>query len=1100
MRRSCTAVVALAALALAPGAAPAQTNSTITGEVTDNTGGILPGVTVEASSPALIEGSRVAITDGAGRYTLVDLRPGTYSLSFTLPGFSTVLVENQELPAGFSATVDAELSVGALEETVTVSGEAPVVDVQSTRRMEVLDTEVLDAIPTGRNMQSTAQLIVGIKLNRPEVGLSTSAQQTVMMTHGMSWRQVSVAVDGQLVNGTDRDGGIQNYHNELATQEMTYETSGMTAETSGGGVRINMIPREGGNTFSGQFYTGYSSDALAADHTAVPPEKQNYPGGGTGRAESSEGNDLFWDLNAAYGGPIVRDKFWFFMSSRRWQVDKPITGSFYRNRDGTWPRYFDHDPVKFDGQDGRELLSGIDANTITSGLLRLTYQANAANKLSAYMDRIFKDRFRPHGSADDPATSPNHQGSPIYYTGSAKWTSTISSRLLLEAGYSSNVENWSYEERQDSPPFGPARQLRQPRPSAGVPFCASTPCYHVGNPAAIAMQSGTGMDPWYQIVRRNDTAGFRDRGNWSYVHETPERFNYNVSMSYVTGSHNFKAGVMSSWGPHHRSHSGNADLWHQQYREGVPYEVRVSNLPIWRPMDYRDNGYYAQDTWTIDRLTLNMGLRFETMHGSNLATSRIQNRFVPGFEVPGRDNLPNWKDVAPRLGVAYDVFGDASTALKFSYGRYNGSNTTSYSRQFNAVTHTGENRNWFDCALSPADQNRCATRQELTAMGFDPAVAFGTRPGDTYAVGAAGTTGHADHGGTNGDDYVQDWEIGFPRSAAFGRLGAVPTEDPDGVERPWVSLMNVGVERELITGLSVNFNWYRRDTFDPIIQYGRGVTHADWTRLELSNPCAGNGTAPNGFPCSSRGVTAPAAIPIWNLNPEARGLVGTDRFMRNSDMNKDVYNGIEAGFNGRLPNGATVFGGWTMERNIMTRCDQPENPNRLLFCNAGDYDIPWLHDFKVSGMVPLPGGWSLSGSAQFYPAQEIAAGGGTDNFGGTNQGGSTFDDLHAYVGNVRYNTTVADFEALGATRTQGLTVPLMPPGSLFADRLTQIDVSVRKTFTLPNGIRWDVQADVYNLPNYFPITNFNGTYGGSLGRASRTINRRFLQLATHLHW
>ena len=279
------------------------------------------------------------------------------------------------------------------------------------------------------------------------------------------------------------------------------------------------------------------------------------------------------------------------------------------------------DPVKLDGQDGRDLLSGIDANTITSGLLRLTYQANASNKFSGYMDRIFKDRFRPHGAGDDPATAPNHQGSPIYYTGAAKWTSTISSRLLLEAGYSSNVENWSYEERQDSPPLGPARQLRQPRPSGGVAFCPSTPCYHVGNPAAIALQSGAGMDPWYQIVRRNDSNNnFRDRGNWSYVHETPERFNYNVSLSYVTGSHNIKAGIMSSWGPHHRSHGVNADIWQADYRDGVPYRTRVSNLPIWRPMDYRDNGYYAQDTWTIDRLTLNLGLRFETMHGRNLST------------------------------------------------------------------------------------------------------------------------------------------------------------------------------------------------------------------------------------------------------------------------------------------------------------------------------------------------------------------------------------------------------------------------------------------------------------------------------------------------
>ena len=170
MRRSFTVVAALVGLSFASSVAVAQT---ITGLVSDNTGGILPGVTVDASSPALIEGNRVAFTDGAGRYTLIDLRPGLYNLTFSLPGFSTVVVEGQELPANFTATVNAELSVGALEETVTVSGQAPLVDVQSTARAEVLNREILDAIPTGNTLQSTAQLITGIKMNRPEVGLAS---------------------------------------------------------------------------------------------------------------------------------------------------------------------------------------------------------------------------------------------------------------------------------------------------------------------------------------------------------------------------------------------------------------------------------------------------------------------------------------------------------------------------------------------------------------------------------------------------------------------------------------------------------------------------------------------------------------------------------------------------------------------------------------------------------------------------------------------------------------------------------------------------------------------------------------------------------------
>ena len=407
MRRSLTAVAALAALALAPAAAFGQAGSQIIGEVTDNTGGILPGVTVEASSPALIEGSRVAISDGAGRYTIVDLRPGTYTVTFTLPGFSVVVVEGQELPAGFVATVDAVLSVGALEETVTVSGEAPVVDVATTRRVEVLDREVLDAIPTGNNLQSTAQLIPGIKLNRPEVGLTTAAQQTYMSVHGMSVRQTTVAVDGQLVMSSGYDGANQNYNNHLANQEMVYETSGISAETSAGGVRINMIGREGGNTLSGQQYFGFSQSGFQQDQLTQRLQDRG--------ASSRESIDLIYDFNNALGGPIVRDRFWFFGSFRRFEIDKPTTNSFTRSDDGSVPRYFLHSRygIDADGRDFNQKLPGVDDNSVTSGLLRLTAQINQNNKFSVYMDRIIKQRFHNHGSVQDVATAARHHGSPL---------------------------------------------------------------------------------------------------------------------------------------------------------------------------------------------------------------------------------------------------------------------------------------------------------------------------------------------------------------------------------------------------------------------------------------------------------------------------------------------------------------------------------------------------------------------------------------------------------------------------------------------------------------------------------------------------------------
>ena len=365
MRRSLTTVAALAAVALVPALASAQATSQFTGVVTDNTGGILPGVTIEASSPALIEGSRVGFTDGTGRYLLVDLRPGTYNITFTLPGFSTVLVESQELPAGFSATVDAVLSVGALEETVTVSGQAPVVDVQSISQAEVLNREVLDAIPTGRNLQSTAQLIPGVKMNRPEVGLTTAAQQTYMSVHGMSNRQTTVTVDGQLVMSSGGDGAVQNYNNQLAAQEMVYETSGISAETSTGGVRISMIPREGGNTHSGQNYFGYINGALQADNLSQRLQDRDLT--------SVESTDYIYDLNVAHGGPIIRDKLWFFGSGRRFSINVPVTDSFYKNEEGTAPRYMQ--AVKYPaGIAG--LREGLNDDRITSGLLRLTWQVS----------------------------------------------------------------------------------------------------------------------------------------------------------------------------------------------------------------------------------------------------------------------------------------------------------------------------------------------------------------------------------------------------------------------------------------------------------------------------------------------------------------------------------------------------------------------------------------------------------------------------------------------------------------------------------------------------------------------------------------------------
>ena len=425
----------------------------------------------------------------------------------------------------------------------------------------------------------------------------------------------------------------------------------------------------------------------------------------------------------------------------------------------------------------------------------------------------------------------------------------------------------------------------------------------------------------------------------------------------------------------------------------------------------------------------------------------------------------------------------------------NAANTFTYAEWFNPVSYQRENRNWVDCAS--LDGRACLTQTELMAMGHDPGIAFGGSMANEHTVGVEGTVWN---GGTNGDGFAQDWEIGPPLRANFGGLASRPVEHPDGVERNWVSVLNVGVQRELFEGFSASFNWYRRDTYDSVLRVNRALGFDDYTGFLMDNPCA---TDPNrGFlSCNSSGGLVPAQISVFNLNPEAAGIAD-DWVVQNTptgDNFSEVYNGFETSFNARLPNGSTLFGGWVMERNVFVRCDIPHDPNRLMFCDPRGrndmvggvpitqpaYSIPFLQEFKISGNFPLPGGFWISGSAQFYPAQEAVAGGSQDQWGGTHRGGE-LAGARPYAGNINYNVTPANvMDNLGIARTEGISVPLLPAGQLFYDRLTQVDLSVRRTFTLGNGMRVDLQADLFNIINYQPILNGTNTYGGSLGRRAR---------------
>ena len=384
-------ILAALALVLLPSAAAAQQ---IGGTVSDSTGGVLPGVTVEARSDALIEGVRSAITDGNGQYLIVALEVGDYDVTYSLPGFGTVVREGVSLSSGFTANIDIQLSVGDIAETITVSGATPVVDIQNVEQRQIMDREVIDSIPTGKSFQSYALLVPGMGgydgyltgLAQDQGGISGQTLQRLAI-HGGNQEDQQLEINGMDVGDSLTQGANYSVFPDSNFEELAFNYSASPAEIESGGVRINMIPREGRNDLSGHVFTTFSFQALNADNIA-------------GDAELLAQNpsltptliDEVWTINPVVGGPLVRDRVWFFATHTSQKADTIAGGVFYQTPEAVldannWGRVEDlGNPA-------------IDATTIREQSVNFTIQATQPRQVQAVLDQ---QQHRPTAPAARP--------------------------------------------------------------------------------------------------------------------------------------------------------------------------------------------------------------------------------------------------------------------------------------------------------------------------------------------------------------------------------------------------------------------------------------------------------------------------------------------------------------------------------------------------------------------------------------------------------------------------------------------------------------------------------------------------------------------------
>jgi hypothetical protein len=638
-----TFLLVLASLVFLPAMALAQ--SAFTGTVKDTSGAVMPGVTVEAASPVLIEKVKSAITDENGLYRIVDLRPGTYTLTFTLPGFNTVTRAGIELQSNFVATINADLAVGTLQESVTVSGASPVVDVQSNVKQQVLSREVLDAVPTAKTIQGLGQLVLGVTLNSPDVGGSRAMQQTYFQIRGTGGAQSVVTVDGMMTNGLMGDGAVQAYHNETMSQEMVYQTAGGSAETMTGGITMNLVPKDGGNQFRGGAKWAKSPESWQGDNLTDDLKAMGVTG--VDRIKHFE------EYNIEEGGPIVKNKLWFFGAFRQAYYDKPIANTF--QTDGSLPYPQAYAACQASGN----CEQGVSDEKMANPVVRLTWQMSERNKFAVYMDRALRLRGHAMGALTDPNTASVIWNTPQFTTGSAKWTSTLSSKLLLETGISFNREYYD--------------NLYQP-----------------------GVYAERGTPEWYRNVRKDDTSTqFLWNASGAQLGNYPDRFVFQGSISYVSGAHNIKFGANDQFGKYRRYNNANADLY-QTYNNGAPLRVTVLNTPLEVQENLDSNfGIYGQDQWNLGKLTLNYGLRFDYNKQSIQGQPAMQGRFA---NVAAYDDitLPVWKDLSPRVSAVYDLSGGGKTAVRVGYNKFVTAQTTGFAQLYNPTALTTQQLAWTD--------------------------------------------------------------------------------------------------------------------------------------------------------------------------------------------------------------------------------------------------------------------------------------------------------------------------------------------------------------------------------------------------------------------
>src|SRR5688572_4634380 len=774
-------------IALMPAMVSAQS---IAGVVRDASGAVLPGVTVEATSPALIEKVRSAVTDGSGQFRLDTLSAGTYSVTYTLPGFSTVKRDAVQVQTGVTVTLNADLRVGGLQETITVTGETPVVDVQnSTRVQTVLSDEVLAALPASRGYGNLLTVSSGIQANGTQSG-GVNPGMIFFTSRGGRSNEGTVQIDGMNVGSAFNGGGVAGFgYDTVNAQEVQLTVAGGLGEADRGGPQFNIVPKSGGNAFSGTFFSNLAGSWAQSNNVDDQLRSFGIP--------SPTKIIRNWDTSFSMGGPIKKDKVWFYGTARTFGEYTDIAGRFGNLNAG--------DPTKWAYVADQSITSRTsNSRKIVAG--RITAQLSQRNKVSASFDKqmvcagssyaIDADQCRVRG--DDwvavygfgtwsPESTMSQDGRDHIIQ--ASYTAPVTNKLLLEAAASQFLSNWN--------PTTPSGALDQD------PFIP------------VQEQSIAGGVPVPNMVYH----GYAGLNNNYQTHNV-----WRASLTYVTGAHSMKGGYQAAYEV--TDIFGDFASHGLQYRflAGVPNQITQRITP-WRQANRtRWDAFYVQDQWTRNRLTLQGALRYEkawSFFPEGLNGLQGDSRFGgPKRTLASAEGVSSYQDIAPRMGLAYDVFGNGKTAIKANLAKYwqYAANDGVYIGTNPAATFAQTaTRAWNDRTTFPAGDPRNGNFVPDCDLN-NPAL-----NGECAALDNQNFFGFRDSGSVRSTATVVS-------PALLGGWGVRPFD--------WQSA--VSVQQQVLPRVSVEFGYSRRSWGNLTFTDNRPVGPADFDQYRFTVPSNSN--------------------------------------------------------------------------------------------------------------------------------------------------------------------------------------------------------------------------------------------------------------------